>query len=199
MGLSVVTNVSALIAHRTVTWTSDNMTRSLERLSSGARINRPADDAAGLAISQNLRARVSGMGQAIRNTQDGIGVVRTADGALDSATSILHRMRDLSVQAANDGGLTDEARQAIQEEMAELKTELIRIGRTTSFNGRSLLDGSYAGTFQVGANRGETITVLIGSPGLGVDTTGLGLDSVDVTGSTTLASTVTGAISDEEG
>jgi flagellin len=108
-------------------------------------------------------------------------------------------MRDLSVQAANDGVLTDAAKQATQEEIAELKAELTRISRTTSFNGRPLLDGSYAGTFQIGAQRGETVTVLIGSPGLAVDTVGLGVDSVDVTGTTTLASTVTAAISDEEG
>ncbi len=199
MGLSVVTNVPALVGHRTLTWASDTMTRSLERLSSGNRINRAADDAAGLAISQNLRAQVTGMSQAIRNTQDGISVVRTADGALDTATAVLHRMRDLSVQAANDGGLTASAKEAVQAEMAQLKAELTRIGTTTSFNGRALLDGSYQGTFQIGANSGETLTVLIGSPGLGFDTAGLGLASVDVTGVTTLASTVTPAISDDVG
>jgi len=199
MGLSVVTNVSALVAHRAVTTTSDSMTRSLERLSSGYRINRAADDAAGLAISQNLRAQITGLKQAARNTQDGISVVRTADGALHAATSLLHRMRDLSVQAANDGGLTDSAKQAIQSELNQLKEELTRIGGTTTFNGKSLLDGTYQGTFQIGANRGETLTVVIGSPGLGVTTAGLGLSSVDVTGSTALASTVTPAISDAEG
>jgi flagellin len=199
MGLSVVTNVSALVAHRSLTWSSDNMTRSLERLSSGKRINRAADDAAGLAITENLRGQVSGMGQAIRNAQDGINVVQTADGALGSATAILQRMRDLSVQAANDGVATDTAKQAIQSEMAELKSELTRIGKITTFGGRPLLDGNYAGTFQIGANSGDTVTVLIGFPGVGIDTSGLGLDSVDVTGTTTLASTVTAAISDEEG
>jgi flagellin len=199
MGLRVVNNVAALAAHRALTSTNDSMTRSLERLSSGARINRAADDAAGLAISQNLRVQVSGMGQAIRNTQDGINVVRTADGALGSATALLHRMRDLAVQAANDGMLNASSKQAIQEEIAELKTELGRIARTTTFGGQLLLDGSYAGMFQIGANRGETVTVVIGSPGVGVDAAGLGLESVDVTGTTTLASTVTAAISDEEG
>ena len=150
--------------------------RSLERLSSGSRINRAADDAAGLAISQNLRVQVSGMGQAIRNTQDGINVVRTADGALGSATEILHRMRDLSVQAANDGMLDAPAKRAVQEEMADLKAELARIGRTTSFGGQLLLDGRYAGTFQIGANAGESVTVVIGSPGVGLDAAGLGVD-----------------------
>ena len=199
MGLSVVTNVSALVAHRTLTSTSDSMTRSLERLSSGNRINRAADDAAGLAISQSLRVQVSGMGQALRNVQDGVNVVQTADGALDTATALLHRMRDLAVQAANDGGLTDAAKQAIQAEVAHLKEELTRIGRTTTFNGRALLDGSYQGTFQIGANRGETLTVLIGSTGRGIDTAGLGLASVDVAGTVSLASTVTSAISDDQG
>jgi flagellin len=117
MGMSVVTNVAAVAAHRTLALTDDSMTRSLERLSSGLRITRAADDAAGLAISSNLRARISGMGQAIRNAQDGISVVRTADGALGSATSILQRMRDLSVQAANDGGLDDRAKESVQKEI----------------------------------------------------------------------------------
>lgn len=199
MGMSVVTNVSAVASHRSLTRSSDAMSRSLERLSSGYRINRAADDAAGLAISQDLRAQVTGLGQASRNAQDAISVVRTAEGALDAATSVLQRMRDLSVQAANDGGLTDPAKQAIQTEVDQLKAELTRIGATTTFNGRVLLDGTYRGTFQIGANVGETLTVVIGSAGVGMHTEGLGLTSVDVTGSTTLASTVVPAISDADG
>jgi flagellin-like hook-associated protein FlgL len=199
MGLSVINNVAALMAHRSLTSADDAMTRSLERLSSGNRINRAADDAAGLAISQNLRAQITGAGQAIRNTQDGISVVRTADGALSAATDLLQRMRDLAVQAANDGGLNGPAKQAIQLEMSQLKSELTRIGSTTTFNGRALLDGNYQGTFQVGANSGESLTVVIGSIGQGMETAGLGLTSVDVTGTTTLASTVTGAIADDQG
>jgi flagellin-like hook-associated protein FlgL len=199
MGMSVVTNVSALASHRSLTRTSDAMTRSLERLSSGYRINRAADDAAGLAISQNQRAQITGLSQASRNAQDAISVVRTAEGALDGATSVLRRMRDLSVQAANDGGLTDTAKQAIQTEVDHLKAELTRIGSTTTFNGRALLDGTYRGTFQIGANVGETLTVVIGSAGLGMHTEGLGLSSVNVTGTTTLASTVVPAISDADG
>ncbi|MFD2092007.1 flagellin N-terminal helical domain-containing protein [Blastococcus deserti] len=197
--MSVVTNVSALVAHRAVTRATDSMSRSIERLSSGHRINRAADDAAGLAISRNLHAQVTGMGQAIRNTQDGISVVRTAEGALDAATSVLQRMRDLSVQAANDGGLTDSAEDAIQKEIAQLKNELDRIGTTTTFNGRPLLDGTYRGTFQVGANAGEAVTVVIGSTGLGIDAAGLGLESVDVTEAASSTSTVIAAISDAEG
>jgi flagellin-like hook-associated protein FlgL len=199
MGLSVINNVPALIAHRSLTSADDAMTRSLERLSSGNRINRAADDAAGLAISQNLRAQITGAGQAIRNTQDGISVVRTADGALGSATALLQRMRDLAVQAANDGGLSTPAKKAIQLEMSQLKSELTRIGSTTTFNGRPLLDGNYRGTFQVGANAGESLTVVIGSVGQAMDTAGLGLTSVDVTGTTSLVATVTGAIADDQG
>lgn len=199
MGLGVVTNVSALVAHRSLTVTDGAMTRSLERLSSGSRINRAADDAAGLAISQNLRAQVGGLGQAIRNTQDGIGVVRTADGALETATAVLQRMRDLAVQGANDGGLTDPAKQAIQQEIDQLKAELTRIRETTRFNGRPLLDGTYRGTFQIGANAGETLTVVIGALGAGIGTAGLGLATVDVTGAARMTATVTPAISDAEG
>jgi flagellin len=199
MGLSVVTNVSALVSHRTLTRSHDGMTRALERLSSGHRINRAADDAAGLAISQNLRARITGMGQAIRNSQDAIGVVRTADGALDTATTLLRRMRDLSVQAANDGGLTDGAKRAIQLEVDQLKSELTRIGRSTTYNGRPLLDGSYRGTFQIGADSGETLTVSIGSPAGGFDTAGMSLQAVDVTGTAGLSATVTRAVPGSEG
>ncbi len=199
MGLSVVTNVSALAAHRGLTLHDAAMSRSLERLSSGNRINRAADDAAGLGIAQNLRVQVSGMGQAIRNAQDGINVVQTADGALGSATAILQRLRDLSVQAANDGVLAHPAKPAIQAEVAQLKAELTRIAEITTFGGRPLLDGSFSGTFQIGANRGDTLTVVIGSPGSGFDVAGLGLASLDVTGTTTLGSTVTPAISDQQG
>jgi flagellin len=199
MGMSVVTNVPALSAHRSLLRSDGSMTRALERLSSGLRINRAADDAAGLAISQNLRAQVTGLGQAVRNTQDGINVVRTADGALEEVTAVLQRMRDLAVQGANDGGLDDTSKRAIQAELTQLKAELDRIAATTSFNGWALLDGSYRGTFQIGANTGETLTVVIGALGVGTDTAGLELTSVDVTGSVTLASTVTPAVSDAEG
>jgi flagellin-like hook-associated protein FlgL len=199
MGMSVVTNVPALSAHRSLLRSDGAMTRALERLSSGLRINRAADDAAGLAISQNLRAQVTGLGQAARNAQDGINVVRTADGALEEVTAVLQRMRDLAVQGANDGGLDDTSTGAIQAEIAQLKAELDRIAATTSFNGRALLDGTYRGTFQIGANTGETLTVVIGALGIGTDTAGLELTAVDVTGSVTLASTVTPAISDAEG
>jgi flagellin-like hook-associated protein FlgL len=181
MGLSVNTNTAAMNAYRNLAKSNDSMSKSLERLSSGFRINRAADDAAGLAISEGLRSQIGGLTQAVRNTQDGTSVVQTAEGALDETTSILQRMRDLSVQASSDGSLNADAKGNIQKEMGQLKSELTRISTTTNFNGTNLLDGSYSGTFQVGANAGQTITVKIGS-GQGLGAVGLGVDSVDVTG-----------------
>ena len=153
------------------------MGKSLERLSSGFRINRAADDAAGLAISEGLRSQIGGMKQAVRNTQDGISVIQTAEGALGTTTSILQRMRDLSVQA-NNGAVSTEAKANIQSEVVQLKSELDRIASTTSFNGKKLLDGSFQANFQVGANAGETISVAIGKS---MGSAGLGVSGVDVT------------------
>src|SRR4051812_22899852 len=167
------------------------MNKSLERLSSGYRINKAADDAAGLAISEGLRSQIGGLTQAVRNTQDGTSVVQTAEGALSESTSILQRMRDLSVQASNSGSLNTTATGAIQKEIGQLKQELDRISNTTTFNGTKLLDGSFNKAFQVGANAGETISVGIGSVGKGMDSTGLGVQAVDVTGTSALTSTTT--------
>jgi flagellin-like hook-associated protein FlgL len=180
MGMSVNTNVAALNSYRNLSVTNDQMSKSLERLSSGFRINRAADDAAGLAISEGLRSQIGGMKQAVRNTQDGISVVQTAEGALSTSTSILQRMRDLSVQASNTGSLNDSAKANIQKEVSQLKEELTRISTTTNFNGTKLLDGSYSGVFQVGADSGQSITVAIGSAGKGMDAAGLGVNGVDV-------------------
>src|SRR3954452_13007578 len=198
MGMSVNTNISAMNAYRNLSSTNDAMGKSLERLSSGFRINRAADDAAGLAISEGLKSQIGGLSQAVRNTQDGTSVTQTAEGALNETTSILQRMRDLSVQASNDGGLNADAKTSIQKEMGQLKEELSRIAGTTTFNGTKLLDGSYKGTFQVGANAGETITVSIatsmGSAGLnldGVDVTAAGKYSAGVAGGTAAAGVAT--------
>jgi flagellin len=199
MVMGVVTNVAAFDVARTLGRTNAAMTRSLERLSSGYRINRAADDAAGLCIAQGLRAQIGGMTQAVRNTQDGVSVVQTADGALGEAQAVLHRMRDLAVQGANDGGLSAPAKAAIQKEVDQLKAQLTTIATTTTFGGRTLLDGSYRGTFQVGADAGQTITVAIGGPGAGLDPAGLGIDTVDVTGGATVATTVTPAVSAAQG
>jgi flagellin len=200
MVMGVVTNVASFDVARTLGRTNAAMTRSLERLSSGYRINRAADDAAGLCIAQGLRAQVGGMTQALRNTQDGISVVQTADGALGEAQAVLHRMRDLAVQAANDGGLTAPAKAAIQKEVDQLKAQLTTIASTTTFGGQKLLDGSYRGTFQVGADAGQTITLAIGGMGAGIDPAGLGIGAVDVAGSgSTVATTVTPAVSAAQG
>jgi flagellin-like hook-associated protein FlgL len=193
--LSLVSNVSAFGTYQQVRKTSDAMNTSLERLSSGYRINRASDDASGLTISESLRAQVHGLGQAMRNAQDGVSVVQIAEGALGQSAAILQRMRDLAVQAANDGVTDGAPKAAIQDEMAHLRDALNGIASTTNFNGARLLDGSYSGTFQVGANVGETLHVSIASPGIGLDAAGLGIAGVDVTRSAAgPTATTTGAV-----
>jgi flagellin-like hook-associated protein FlgL len=182
MGLRVNNNIAALNAYRNLAVTDGQMSKSLEKLSSGFRINRAADDAAGLAISEGLRSQIGGLKVAVRNAQDGISVVQTAEGALTETHSILQRMRDLSVQGSNAGGLNSDALSNIQSEITQLKAELNRIAGATTFNGKKLLDGSYQAVFQVGANAGETISVGIGSTGNGMDAAGLKVDGIDVTG-----------------
>jgi flagellin len=143
MGLRINQNVAAMNAYRNLTVTDGQMSKSLEKLSSGFRINRAADDAAGLSISEGLRAQVGGTKVAIRNAQDGISVVQTAEGALSEVHSILQRMRDLSVQAANTGSQDPSAVAAAQTEVTGLTAELDRISSTTSFGETKLLDGTF--------------------------------------------------------
>lgn len=217
MGLSVNTNIAALNAYRNLNVTQGQMQKSLERLSSGFRINRAADDAAGLAISEGLRSQIGGLKVALRNTQDGISVVQTAEGSLSETTSILQRMRDLSVQAANTGSTNADALKNIQSEVGQLKSELDRISNTTTFNGQKLLDGNFNTTFQVGANTGETIAVgvatAMGSTGLkvaGVDVTAAGkytvgaaaagkVSTVNATAAAAATMTITAAAGDDLG
>ncbi len=182
MGLSINQNIAAMNSYRNLSTTQGDLSKSLEKLSSGFRINRAADDAAGLAISEGLRSQIGGLKQAVRNSQDGISVVQTAEGALTETHAILQRMRVLAVQAANDGGLSTDAKGNIQSEVTQLKAELTRIADTTQFNGAKLLDGNYTGKFQVGANVGETISVSIGSA---MSAAGLGVDAIDVAGAGT--------------
>ncbi len=189
MALSINTNVAALNAYRNLSTTQSDLGKSLEKLSSGFRINRAADDAAGLAISEGMRSQIGGIKMGVRNAQDGISVVQTAEGALNETHSILQRMRDLSVQASNSGSLNDEARGNIQSEIGQLNSELTRIADTTKFNGKKLLDGNYEGTFQVGANAGETISVSLKGSGLGA--VGLGVSGINVTAAATGATTAT--------
>jgi flagellin len=158
MSLSVQTNVAAMGAHRNLVSTSDKLSKSMERLSSGYRINRAADDAAGLAISQKLQAQVGGLSQAQRNAQDAVSLVQTAEGAMNEVQSMLQRVRDLAVQY-NNGTLSTSDKAAITGEVAQLCNEISRISSQTKFNGISLLNGGGAITFQVGADDGETITV----------------------------------------
>ena len=163
MGLRVNNNIAAFNAYRNLSSTDTAMGKSLEKLSSGLRINRAADDAAGLAISEGLRSQIGGLKVAVRNAQDGISVVQTAEGALTETHSILQRMRDLAVQAANDGALTDSDKAKANEEFSALKSELDDIANLTTFNGTSLLSGGYTGTFQVGSNAGETLSFSVSS------------------------------------
>ncbi|MFC7575851.1 flagellin [Klenkia terrae] len=178
--MRINTNTAAMNAYRNLSVNDSAMSKSLEKLSSGFRINRAADDAAGLAISEGMKSQIGGLKVAIRNTQDGVSVVQTAEGALATTQGILQRMRDLSVQAANDGGLSDDAKGNIQSEVTALKSELDRIASTTAFNGKKLLDGNYSGQFQVGANATaqDKITIAIGTA---MNQTGLGVDTVNVT------------------
>jgi flagellin len=177
MGLYVTSNVAALNAYRNLNMTQAQQNSSLEKLSSGYRINRAADDAAGLAISQGLQAQIGGLGVAVNNAQDAISVVQTGDGALTETQSILQRMRNLAVQAASGGSQDANAQAASQTEFTQLQSEIDRIANTTQFDSQNLLDGTYSGTFQVGANNSanDQITVdLTGTPmtsaGLAVDT-----------------------------
>ena len=159
MALSVNTNISSLNAQRNLTKSGEGLATSMQRLSSGMRINSAKDDAAGLQISDRLTSQISGLGVAQRNANDGISMAQTAEGAMQESTNILQRMRELSLQSANGSNSTED-RGALQKEIGALQTELTRIAETTSFGGQSLLDGSF-GTkaFQVGSNSGETISV----------------------------------------
>jgi flagellin-like hook-associated protein FlgL len=202
MVLSLATNVTAFAANRSLGRTNVAMERSLGRLATGYRITRAADDAAGLAISEGLRSQIGGMTQALRNAQDGIGVVQTAEGALGETTAILQRMRDLAVQAANDGAVGAYGRDIIQKQMGQLQKQLNSIATATNWDGNQLLDGTFDRSFQVGAAVGDTIGVAIGSAGHAMDAAGLGVDSIDLTrrgGSATAAATVTPAVSAAQG
>ena len=153
------TNIAAMNAQRNLNKSQTTLQTSMQRLSSGLRINSAKDDAAGLAISDRFIAQINGMNQAVRNANDGISLAQTAEGALDETTNALQRMRTLAVQAINDTN-SDSDRRAIQLEIDQMIDEINRIGGTTQFNGKNLLDGSdNSFTYQIGANAGQTITV----------------------------------------
>lgn len=164
--MRINTNVAAMNTYSRLTAANTAKSNSLAKLSSGSRINKAGDDAAGLAISEKMKAQIGGLTQAKRNAQDGISLVQTAEGALNESHSILERMRDLTVQGKN-GTLTDEDRESINKELNALHSELTRISGTTEFNTQNLLgSAAKAGasfTFQIGANKGQTLTVTIGN------------------------------------
>jgi flagellin len=174
------TNTRALNSHRALTSVGNRQARSSERLSTGQRINRAADDAAGLAISEKMRSQIRGLDQATRNSQDGISLIQTAEGALEEVHAILQRTRELTNQASNDT-LTSEDREKIAVEVAQLLDEIDNIAQTTEFNGKSLFmgdDGTGTGgplvlEIQTGANAGQRLSVSINI----MDTAGLGLDT----------------------
>jgi len=163
MAMVINTNVASLNAQRQLSSTQNTLSTSLERLSSGLRINSAKDDAAGLAIADRMTAQIRGLNQASRNANDGISLAQTAEGALQESTNILQRMRELAVQSANDTN-SDGDRASLQKEVTQLKAELDRIAQSTEFNGRRILDGSFgSATFQVGANAGQTISFGVSS------------------------------------
>jgi flagellin len=162
MALSVNTNVSSLNAQRNLNKSGEGLATSMQRLSSGMRINSAKDDAAGLQISNRMTSQISGLGVAQRNANDGISMAQTAEGAMQASTDILQRMRELALQSANGSNASSD-REALQKEVGALQTELTRIAETTSFGGQKLLDGSFGSKgFQVGSNAGETITMTLG-------------------------------------
>jgi len=162
MAIVVNTNVSSLNAQRNLLSTGSLQSRSLQRLSSGLRINSAKDDAAGLAISDRMNAQVRGLNQAARNANDAISLAQTAEGAMQESTNILQRMRELAIQSANDTN-TQSDRDSLQAEVTQLTAELDRIATTTAFNGRVLLDGSFGtAKFHVGAEKDQTISVTMG-------------------------------------
>lgn len=173
-------NLNAMNAHRQMGINTTNQGKAIEKLSSGQRINRAGDDAAGLAISEKMRGQIRGLEGASRNAQDGISMIQTAEGALNETHNMLQRMRELAVQGANDTN-TAEDRTKIQEEMNQLMTEIDRISTDTEFNKQKLLDGSFSGKLQIGANGGQSV---------GLDINKLNTSSLGLTSTTTIEASV---------
>src|SRR6478672_5834672 len=167
MSLRIQNNVEAFNAHRNLSNTESKLATSMERLSSGYRINRAADDAAGLAISERLRGQIGGLDQAQRNVQDAVSLVQTAEGSLTEVHAMLHRVRDLAVQYKN-GSLSANDRTAIQSEVNQLASEIERIGASAEFNGIKLLNAAQSVSFQVGSADGQVISMSLISLGSGV-------------------------------
>ena len=176
-------NLTAMNANRQLAINTGNQSKSIEKLSSGLRINKAGDDAAGLSISEKMRGQIRGLDQASRNAQDGISMIQTAEGALNETHDILQRMRELATQASNDTNVSAD-RTAIQSELTQLTSEVDRIASTTQFNTKNLLDGSLSSTLQIGANSGETLKLTLSA----MDSTNLTIDAGNVgVGTTTSA------------
>jgi flagellin len=191
MGLRINQNIAAQNAYRNLSVTDNQMSKSLEKLSSGFRINRAADDAAGLSISEGLRAQTGGLKVAVRNAQDAISVVQTAEGALNETTSMLQRMRDLSVQA-NNASLDKEAKTAAQAEFSALRSEIDRVSETTAFGKSKLLDGSFGNTNS--ASSATALTLTDGKLPAGAQT----LDITEI-GGKTQTPTISVSVADADG
>ncbi|WP_017446017.1 flagellin [Gayadomonas joobiniege] len=187
MSMFVNTNVSSLTAQRNLMNSGNSLDTAFERLSSGFRINSAADDAAGLQITDRMTTQIEGLNQAVRNANDAISLTQTAEGAMQEITSSLQRIRQLAIQSQN-GINTSSDRAALQKEVSALKTEISRIGTTTEFAGRKLLDGAFSSNFLVGANGGDgqTINVSLQNSG-GYGASGLNIGSISVASETNAA------------
>jgi len=199
MSSSINTNMGSIYAQSNLAKTQQAVQDSLQKLSSGYRINSAADDAAGYAISQKMTSQINGLNQASSNAQDATSLIQTGDGALSSTSSILQRMRELAVQSSSDTN-TSSDRSQIQGEVDQLAKEVTRISNTTQFNTQNLLAGGFTGTFQIGANAGQNISLSIGamdaqSLGVAGSQNSLGVtdssSSTGVTGVTSLGSGLT--------
>lgn len=185
----------AMNANRQLAINNTNTQKSLEKLSSGFRINRAGDDAAGLSISEKMRAQIRGLNMASKNAQDGISLIQTAEGALDEVHSILQRMRELAVQSANDTNMTTVDRQAMQTEINQLLEEISGIATRTQFNTQTLLDGTFKDkVFHIGANSGQNMKITIGA----MTTNGLKIDNLKVENIDDVDETTTGGILTQE-
>lgn len=180
-------NIMAMNAHRNLGINTTAQSKSLEKLSSGYRINRAGDDAAGLAISEKMRGQIRGLQMASKNAQDGISLIQTAEGALNETHSILQRMRELAVQASSDTNVAKD-RSAIALEISDLTAEIDRISSDTEFNTQKLISGTFSGKLiQVGANKGQTITLTIAS----MDAGSIGVSGLSVASATLAGSAIT--------
>jgi flagellin len=191
--MSVInTNIKSLVAQDALNINNRKLSTTMERLSTGSRINSAADDAAGLSISTRMESQVRGLQMAVKNAYDAISVTETAEGAMEEVTNILQRMRELAVQSASDSN-SDIDRGFLNDEVKQLSAEIDRISQTTQFNGMNVLDGSYSQkVFQIGANSGQTMNLSIGSMSAGV----LGVASSEGVNTQTSRTTVTSGISE---